>query len=208
MKWIAVAMGAVVMGVAAAIVFVGMLRPATTPEATPEATLETTPEATLEATPEATTAAIAGNASAPAGVQGTSTADDNDVPGDEPAVLRMLREAAERGDADAQYMLGYMYAHGDGVAEDDAEAVRWFRLAAEQGVTEAHTALGLSYTRGEGVPEDLVTGYAWLTVAAEQGESSAKVGRGLLNGVLTEDQIAEARIRSREYRTRYVDPFQ
>ena len=184
MKWIAVAMGAVVVGVAAAIIFVGMLR-----------------------TEKTTMAAVEGNAAAPSGVQGPSTADSG-VPGGESAVVRMLREAAERGDADAQYMLGYMYAHGDGVPEDDAEAVRWLRLAAEQGITEAHTALGLSYARGEGVPEDPVTGYAWLTIAAEQGESSAKVGRGLLNGVLTEAQIAEARIRAREYKTRYVDPFQ
>ena len=43
--------------------------------------------------------------------------------------------------------------------------------------------------------------------ASEQGEASAKVGRGLLDGVLTEAQIADARIRAREYRTRYVDPF-
>ena len=183
MRWIVVAMGAVVVGVVAAIVFVGMVRTEKTPAA-----------------------AIERNAAAPSSGQGTSTADSG-APGSESAVIRMLREAAERGDADAQYMLGYMYAHGDGVPEDDAEAVRWFRLAAEQGITEAHTALGLSYARGEGVPEDPVTGYAWLTIAAEQGEASAKVGRGLLNGILTETQIAEARRRAREYRARYVDPF-
>ena len=183
MRWIVVAMGAVVVGVVAAVVFVGMVRTEKTPAA-----------------------AIEESAAAPSGVQGSSTA-DNGAPGGESAELRMLREAAERGDADAQYMLGYMYAHGDGVPEDDAEAVRWFRLAAEQGNTEAHTALGLSYAQGEGVPEDPVTGYAWLTIAAEQGEASAKVGRGLLDEVLTEAQIADARIRAREYRTRYVDPF-
>ena len=183
MKWIAVAMGAVVLGVAAAIIFVDIVRP------------------------EKMTAANEGNARAPSSVQSTNSADKG-VPEEESAVVRMFRVAAEQGDADAQYMLGYMYAHGDGIPEDDAAAVRWFRLAAEQGVTEAHTALGLSYTRGEGVPKDPVTGYAWLSIAAEQGETSAKMGKGLLDRMLTESQIAEARIRSREYKMHYVDPFQ
>ena len=43
------------------------------------------------------------------------------------------RHAAEQGDADAQFNLGFAYATGEGVPQDDAEAVRWFRLAAEQG---------------------------------------------------------------------------
>ena len=54
MKWIAVAMGAVVVGVAAAIVFAGMVRP------------------------ETTTAANEGNARAPTSVQGTNTSDEVD----------------------------------------------------------------------------------------------------------------------------------
>jgi len=33
---------------------------------------------------------------------------------------------AEKGDADAQCILGLMYATGQGVRKDEAEAVRWF----------------------------------------------------------------------------------
>ena len=43
-----------------------------------------------------------------------------------------IRQAAERGYAEAQLYLGSMYANGLGVPQDDAEAVRWFRLAAER----------------------------------------------------------------------------
>ncbi|HIE87808.1 MAG TPA: sel1 repeat family protein, partial [Gammaproteobacteria bacterium] len=39
---------------------------------------------------------------------------------------------ANQGDADAQYLLGLMYANGRGVPQDDKEAVRWYRLAADQ----------------------------------------------------------------------------
>ena len=58
-----------------------------------------------------------------------------------------LREA-ERGDAEAQASLGFMYANGQGVAQDDAEAVRWYHLAAEQGVAEAQRNLGGMYANG------------------------------------------------------------
>ena len=47
--------------------------------------------------------------------------------------MRWYRLAAEQGDADAQYSLGFMYATGDGVPENDAEAVKWYRFSAEQG---------------------------------------------------------------------------
>ena len=40
---------------------------------------------------------------------------------------------AERGDAGAQYTLGWMYCNGRGVKQDDSLAVDWYRKAAEQG---------------------------------------------------------------------------
>ena len=52
--------------------------------------------------------------------------------------------SAERGDASAQYALGYMYASGNGVEKDKTEAARWYRKAAEQGHAMAQYALGLS----------------------------------------------------------------
>ena len=79
------------------------------------------------------------------------------------------RHAAERGDVDAQYNLGVMYAAGEGVPQDDVEAVRWYRLAAEQGDVDAHLALGLVYAAGEGVPQDDVEAVRWYRLAAEQG---------------------------------------
>ena len=47
--------------------------------------------------------------------------------------LDALRQAAEQGHADAQGILGIMYALGRGVAKDDAEAWRWMLKAAERG---------------------------------------------------------------------------
>jgi len=45
--------------------------------------------------------------------------------GDYAMAARLMREAAEQGDAEAQLNLGLMYAEGRGVAQDDAEAVKW-----------------------------------------------------------------------------------
>ena len=42
-----------------------------------------------------------------------------------PAQIAKYRTAAQTGDADAQWMLGYAYAYGKGVPKDDAQAVKW-----------------------------------------------------------------------------------
>jgi len=51
------------------------------------------------------------------------------------------RNAAEQGLAEAQYILGAMYANGQGVSRDDKEAEKWYHKAAEQGLAEAQQAL-------------------------------------------------------------------
>ena len=71
-----------------------------------------------------------------------------------PEDLPSLRQAAERGDPNAQFELGVRYAEGKGVAPDDKEAARWILKAAEQGHLEAQFNLGLMYADGNGVPLD------------------------------------------------------
>ena len=44
-----------------------------------------------------------------------------------------FNELAETGDADAQYMLGRMYAQGQGTLQDFVQAYQWYNLAAAQG---------------------------------------------------------------------------
>ena len=47
-------------------------------------------------------------------------------------------QAAEQGNAQAQFNLGWMYANGEGVRQDPVQAVQWYRKAAEQGLGNAH----------------------------------------------------------------------
>ncbi|MES9956406.1 MAG: SEL1-like repeat protein [Sedimenticola sp.] len=47
---------------------------------------------------------------------------------------------ANQNDADAQFMLGYMYAVGEGILQDYIKAHKWFNLAASQGKEGASNA--------------------------------------------------------------------
>ncbi|MRH77720.1 sel1 repeat family protein [Spiribacter sp. C176] len=101
---------------------------------------------------------------------------------------------AEGGLDIAQYNLGLMYSHGQGVAQDYAEAARWYRLAAEQGDVDAQLNLGVLYVQGQGVAQDYAEAVRWYRLAAEQGNAKAQynLGRmyGLGNGVIQDYSTA------------------
>jgi TPR repeat protein len=59
------------------------------------------------------------------------------VPTDTMKAFLYFRQAAEQGNAEAQYNLGYMYRDGVGVAIDKTRAIEWYKKAASQGHTAA-----------------------------------------------------------------------
>jgi TPR repeat protein len=83
-------------------------------------------------------------------------------------------EAAEQGDAQAQYQLGLLYSEAQGVAQNHAEALAWFRKAAEQGVAASQYRLGRAYARGLGVEQNNEEAVKWLRKAAEKGDADAQ----------------------------------
>ena len=106
--------------------------------------------------------------------------------------VRYYRKAAEQGNADAQYSLGFCYKYGHGVDESETEAVKWFRKAAEnyrkaaeQGNADAQCDLGKCYKYGHGVDESETEAEKWFRKAAEnyrkaaeQGNADAQCGLG------------------------------
>lgn len=54
-----------------------------------------------------------------------------------------IQQAAQAGDPDAQYALGYMYYYGKGTPQDLTQAMEWMRKAAAQGQPQATKALEL-----------------------------------------------------------------
>lgn len=61
--------------------------------------------------------------------------------GDYESSFAEAKAVAERGDADAQYLLGYLYARGEGVPRDPVLSYLWYTLAARQGDAFAAAAL-------------------------------------------------------------------
>ena len=104
--------------------------------------------------------------------------------GEYAVAFQLTSPLAEKGDARAQFNIGYLYANGWGVQRDLAEAVKWYRKAAEQGLEIAQHYLGLAYFNGDGVEHDDAEAARWFKRAAEQGFSRSQymLGRMYLDG--------------------------
>ena len=68
--------------------------------------------------------------------------------------VELIRQAAERGSAPAQFRLALCYEEGQGVSQDYAQAVYWYRQAAERGDAWAQFNLAICYAKGQGVSQD------------------------------------------------------
>jgi len=60
--------------------------------------------------------------------------------GDYVTAFKELKAAAEQGDAEAQMMLGILYAEGEGTLQNYVEAHKWFNLSAAHGHAQARNA--------------------------------------------------------------------
>lgn len=75
------------------------------------------------------------------------------VAGDYERALPLFTSAAENGTPRAQYILGYMYYNGLGVAADEHLAMNWLRRAANNGDPKAINALSrLAHTMTREAP--------------------------------------------------------
>ena len=97
-----------------------------------------------------------------------------DIKGDNEKAVRFIREAAEKGYADAQYWLGKSYSYGLCTEEDDSESFKWLHLAAEQGHAKAQFDLALYYRDGTGTDIDDAEARKWFCLAAKQGNKKAQ----------------------------------
>jgi len=104
-----------------------------------------------------------------------------------PKAAELWQPLAEKGEAEAQFYLGTLYAEGQGVSHDDATAFKWFERAANQGNAMAQYNVGASYAAGTGVAKSYPDAAKWFRRAADQGVVFAQVNLGLLyaagNGV-------------------------
>jgi serine/threonine-protein kinase len=102
---------------------------------------------------------------------------DKDIVG----AVRFYRSAANGGYAEAQNLIGILYATGsDGVAQDDKEAVTWYQKAADQNFAKAQKNLGDMYFFGRGVDRDYKQAVTWYTKASDQQFADAQFRLGYM----------------------------
>ena len=112
-------------------------------------------------------------------------------------------EAAERGDAEAQYKWGVHCEGWTGVGniinkekEPYTQALELYKKSAEQGYVKAQWRLGEKYYDGKIIQKDYAEAVKWFTKAAEQGHKDAQYwlgvcyeqGRGVTKDVAEADK--------------------
>ena len=94
-------------------------------------------------------------------------------------VARMwMEKAANKGDAQAQLMLGRYYVSDFGY-NDEQKAFEWFEKAAEQGDAEAEYTLGGGYIYEIYVKEDPIVANQWFEKAANKEHPKAMYELGV-----------------------------
>jgi TPR repeat protein/serine/threonine protein kinase len=94
--------------------------------------------------------------------------------------LPAVRRLAQDGDAEAQGLLGALYASGLGEDKDDKTAAEWYKKAAAQGSVSAMNNLGVAYEHGLGVVKNERTAVSWYEKAADKGCAIAITNLGVM----------------------------
>jgi TPR repeat protein len=94
--------------------------------------------------------------------------------------LRWYQQAADQGNAAAQFALGSLYRNGLGTPRNYTRALDWYTKSAAQGNASAINDLGWLYQFGAGVPRDYRQAMTWYRKAAAQGNSTAQNNVGQL----------------------------
>ncbi len=119
-----------------------------------------------------------------------------------------LWPAARSGNADAEELIGVMYALGLGVARDDERAFDWYLRSAMKGHPGAQSGVGWYYEIGRGMPApDLVRAYLWYALSAIGGDPDAAISIEEVVKKMTPEQITRAQELIDDYRP-WLYPFE
>ena len=88
----------------------------------------------------------------------------------------VIKNEAENGNPEAQYLLGEMYYFGYGTPMDESKAVEWYNRSAENGCPDAQYQLGYLYENGIEVTEDITAASEWYKKALDGYSDAASNG--------------------------------
>jgi len=108
-------------------------------------------------------------------LEGTSSA-----PANLPDAVKFLTQAADKGQAVAQYRLGTLYERGQGVATDPAKAMHLYELAADQGNRKAMHNLAVAYASGPAGKRNMTLAARWFAKAAALGLADSQFNLAVL----------------------------
>jgi localization factor PodJL len=97
-----------------------------------------------------------------------------------PNAVKFLTQAAQKGQAVAQYRLGTLYERGQGVPADGAQAAHWYEMAANQGNRKAMHNLAVAYAGGIGGKKNMAEAARWFAKAAALGLSDSQFNLAVL----------------------------
>ncbi|MEM9631970.1 MAG: tetratricopeptide repeat protein [Pseudomonadota bacterium] len=121
--------------------------------------------------------------------------------------MKELWPAARSGNADAEELIGVMYAMGLGVERDDLRAFEWYLRSAMKGHPGAQSGVGWYYEVGRGMPApDLVRAYMWYTLSAIGGDPDAAISLEEVVKKMTKEEIEKAHILVDDYKV-WMYPF-
>lgn len=127
--------------------------------------------------------------------------------GDYAAAMEQLLPAARAGNAEAEELIGVMYASGLGVERDDVRAFEWYLRASMKGHPGAQSGVGWYYEVGRGMPApDLVRAYMWYVLSAIGGDPDAAISQEEVVKKMTTAQIEKAHMLIDDYRM-WLYPF-
>ncbi|MEM0935410.1 MAG: tetratricopeptide repeat protein [Pseudomonadota bacterium] len=123
------------------------------------------------------------------------------------AAREALWPAARSGNAEAEELIGVMYALGLGVPQDDVRAFEWYLRSAMKGHAGAQSGVGWYYEIGRGLPApDLVRAYLWYGLSEIGGDPDAKISLEEVQKKMTPDEIKHANTLIDDYRV-WMYPF-
>ena len=114
---------------------------------------------------------------------------------------------ARSGNADAEELIGVMYALGLGVEKDPERAFEWYLRASMKGHPGAQSGLGWYYELGIGIPEpDLVRAYLWYGLSTIGGDPDAAISLEEVQKKMTSEEIDRAEVLINDYKP-WMYPF-
>ena len=121
--------------------------------------------------------------------------------------MKELLPAARSGNADAEELIGIMYAMGLGVQKDDFIAFDWYLRSSMKGHPGAQSGVGWYYETGRGMPApDLVRAYTWYVLSAIGGDPDAAISQEEVIKKMTPEEIKQAHVLINDYKS-WIYPF-